>query len=371
MTKILTILGTRPEIIRLSVLSEKLDKLFTHRIVHTGQNYERTLSSVFYDELGIRKPDIILDNKEKSLGEFLSTTFLGVETELEQFNPDAVVILGDTNSALSALLAKRKGIPIYHLEAGNRAFDNNVPEEINRKIVDHFSDFNLAYTNRARENLLKEGLDSRNIAVIGSPLKEVLDKHAKRIAASSILAELEITSKNYFLLSLHRQENLNRYEKLTSVLTALEKISNQTGLPIVVSAHPRIKTVLNQLNLKLSNSVRFFEPFSYFDYVKLQLEAKIVFSDSGSVAEESSILGFPAITIRDSLERPEALEAGAILLSGTSEIGIINSVNAISETENTVLPPTEYLIPDTSNRVIRFITSTLNVFPFWSNLHKE
>jgi len=368
--KITTIVGTRPELIRLSSIISVFDRTFEHRLIHTGQNSDSNLSDIFFEELNIRKPNNFIDIESKSLGVFLGKLFIKIESELNDFKPDAVVVLGDTNSALSAIIAKRNGIPVYHLEAGNRSFDENVPEEINRRIIDHFADFNLAYTGQAKENLLREGLHPRNTIIIGSPLREVFNKYLKNIDNSLILSQLKLHSKKYFLISVHRQENVDDPKRLNQIIQALNSIAVNYELPIIVSTHPRTKAKLEGLNSPLNELLQFHSPFGFFAYNKLQKEARVVLSDSGSVSEESVILGFPAITIRDSLERPEALESGSIILSGIDDSGILNAIELLEKTEKSTNPPAEYLISDTSNRVVRFIGSTINQYYFWSGLRK-
>jgi UDP-N-acetylglucosamine 2-epimerase (non-hydrolysing) len=281
-----------------------------------------------------------------------------------------VVILGDTNSALSGLIAKRKGIPIYHLEAGNRAFDQNVPEEINRRVIDHFSDFNLAYTSHAKENLIREGLSSRNLAVIGSPLREVIEVFRGKIESSRILTELKLKQGQYFLVSAHRQENVDNQYRLLDLIATLNEIAVNFSLPILVSTHPRTKSKLNALSIDINPLIMFHEPFSFIDYCKLQKESRLVLSDSGSVSEEAVILGCRAITIRNSMERPEALEAGSIILSGISSQGVLKAVEVIESGKTSKSPPLDYLIPDTSTRVINFITSTIFQHHYWSGIRK-
>jgi UDP-N-acetylglucosamine 2-epimerase (non-hydrolysing) len=370
-TRITSIVGTRPELIRLSSLIERLDKNFDHRIIHTNQNSDPRLLDIFLEEMNIRKPDKNLGINQSSLGSFLGELFIKIEKELEEFPPKGILILGDTNSALAGIIAKRRGIPIYHLEAGNRSFDSNVPEEINRKIVDHFSDFNLAYTDRARENLVREGLNSRNIAVVGSPLNEVLRAHLPSISNSKILTELGVTSKEYFLISAHRQENVDDPMRLSTLVESINALAVEFEQPVIVSLHPRSKDKINNANLEFHPLVRLCEPFGFLDYNKLQLEARVVLSDSGSVSEESVILGFPALTIRDSMERPEALESGSILMSGISKEQILEAISIIEAGPATQIHPQEYLIPDTSTRVTNFISSTIHQHAFWNGLRKS
>jgi UDP-N-acetylglucosamine 2-epimerase len=368
--KVTTILGTRPELIRLSRIISRMDEVFEHRLFHTGQNHDSQLSDIFFRELGIRNPDVQLSISTATLGSFLGDLFKELEIELIENRPDAVMILGDTNSSLAGIIAKRLGIPVYHLEAGNRSFDQNVPEEINRRVIDHFSDFNLPYTSHAKENLVREGIHSRNISVIGSPLNEVLNSFKEKIDSSNILEILKISPKKYFLVSAHRQENVDNPKRLGEVVEALNRIAEEYKYPVIVSTHPRTRIKLENLKARLNPLVKLSDPFGFFDYNKLQLEARAVLSDSGSISEESAILGFPAITIRDSMERPEALESGSILMSGISAAGIIECLRILEKSPASMMHPQEYAIPDSSTRVINFIASTVRQHSFWSGLRK-
>lgn len=367
-TRVTTIVGTRPELIRLSSLINRLDDVFNHRLVHTGQNSDFNLSEVFFKGLNIRNPDNHLNIKNSSLGLFLGKLFPGVEDEFDKFPPDAVVILGDTNSALSGLIAKRKGIPIYHLEAGNRAFDQNVPEEINRRVIDHFADFNLAYTQNARNNLISEGISPRTVSVIGSPLCEVINNFSEDINSSEILVQLKIKPDNYFVVSAHRQENVDDPTRLSDLMDSLNEIAVKYGLPIVVSTHPRIKSKLDKLKIDLNPLILLHEPFGFFDYCKLQKNSRLVLSDSGSVSEEAVILGFKAVTIRNSMERPEALESGSVILAGINKKSVLKAIEVIEFGASSKSPPIEYLIPDASTRVLNFMVSTIYQHKFWSGL---
>ena len=370
MTRITTIVGTRPELIRLSLIMKRLDEVFEHRFVHTGQNSDSNLKDIFFRELNIRNPDLNLEIQSQSLGKFLGDLLPAIEIEFEANPPDAVVILGDTNSALSGLIAKRKGIPIYHLEAGNRAFDQNVPEEINRRVIDHFSDFNLAYTSHAKENLIREGLSSRNLAVIGSPLREVIEVFKDKIETSGILTELKLKKGKYILVSAHRQENVDDQSRLIELIGTLNEVAIKFGLPILVSTHPRTKSKLTKLSIEVNPLIAFHEPFGFIGYCKLQKESRLVISDSGSISEEAVILGFKAITIRNSMERPEALETGSIILSGISSHGVLKAIEVVESGKTSKSPPLDYLIPDTSTRVVNFITSTIFQYNFWSGIRK-
>jgi UDP-N-acetylglucosamine 2-epimerase (non-hydrolysing) len=370
-SRVTTILGTRPELIRLSCILEKFDSVFQHRVIHTGQNSDPKLSQVFITEMGIREPDLYLEIPKGSLGSFCSRLFLDIEREFDQNPTDAVVILGDTNSALAGIIAKRRGIPVYHLEAGNRSFDANVPEEINRKIVDHYSDYNLAYTQNAKSNLLREGLHPQTLTVIGSPLKEVLEKYHSRISDSTILTEINVHSGEYFLVSAHRQENVDQPVRIKELFESLNWMSNEYNLPIIVSTHPRTHEKIQSIQLKLAEKIQLHEPFGFFDYIKLQQNARTVLSDSGSLPEESAILGFPAITIRDSMERQEALESGTLVMAGLTQKGISEALNIISTMPRTQSVPLDYQVPDTSTRVVNFIASTIHSHAFRNALRKS
>jgi UDP-N-acetylglucosamine 2-epimerase (non-hydrolysing) len=368
--RVTTIVGTRPELIRLSEVITKFDLFFEHRIIHTGQNSQYELQEVFFKDLKIRTPDNFFNISTGSLGNFFGALFLEVENEFQAFPPDAVVILGDTNSSLAGIIAKRRGIPVYHLEAGNRSFDANVPEEINRKIVDHFADYNLVYSQHAKENLLREGLHTRSICHIGSPLNEVLSKHQLAIQDSRILSELNLQEFEYFLVSAHRQENIDLFSRLEELIHTLNEIAIRYELPIIVSTHPRMRQKLSETQLDLNPLINFCEPFGFFDYNKLQKSAKMVLSDSGSISEEASILGFRAVTIRNSIERPEALDSGSIILSGINKFGVLDAISAAEILLPSKSVPADYEITNTSDRVTAFILSTVRNHNFWNNIRE-
>jgi len=374
---VVTVVGTRPEIIRLSRVIPLLDKHFNHIFVNTGQNKDPMLSKVFFDELEIRTPDLYLDVDTSTLGSVLGDTLAKIEKVFLEHKPDAVLILGDTNSAISAVLAKRMHIPVYHMEAGNRSFDENVPEETNRRLVDHVSDFNLPYTEHARRNLLAEGLPPRRIMVSGSPMREVLDSYMKKIQASNILATLDLEPQKYFLVSAHRQENVDSPERLKDLLETLKKVHETWGLQIMVSTHPRTRKQLESITgYKETKGVVFHEPFGFVDYNKLQLNAKCVLSDSGTISEESIILGFPAVTIRDSMERPEALEFGGIVMTGLKTANVIAGIRSVTEDGSSAkgTPPQSlpagYEVTDCSTRVVRFMLSTISRHHEWAGVRK-
>lgn len=367
---IVTVVGTRPEIIRLARVIPRLDEVATQVLVHTGQNYDRLLNEVFFEDLGLRPPDHYLNVDTSSLGSVLADTIRGVEKVLKEVKPDALLVLGDTNSAVSALIAKRMEVPVYHMEAGNRSYDENVPEETNRRFVDHIADFNLAYTEHARRNLLAEGLHPRRIAVSGSPMREVLDFHRNAIEASDVLDRLSLTRGRFFLVSAHRQENVDSVARLTDLVGSLKAVHEKWGFPVLVSTHPRTKLRLEALpDFEENAGVVFHEPFGFLDYCKLQLNATCVLSDSGTIAEESSILGFPAITIRDSMERPEALDSGSIVMTGLRRDDVLLGIEEVlSSYEMPLTLPSGYEITDTSRRVVRFILSTLGRHRAWAGI---
>ncbi|TFD16303.1 non-hydrolyzing UDP-N-acetylglucosamine 2-epimerase [Cryobacterium sp. TMT4-10] len=356
--KVVTIVGTRPEIIRLAPTIKLLDAFTEHVLVHTGQNYDYELNEIFFEDLGLRSPDIFLGVDTTSLGTVLGSVLIKTEAVLAEQRPDALVILGDTNSSISALIAKRMKIPVYHMEAGNRSFDENVPEEINRRLVDHISDYNLVYTEHARRNLLAEGIHPSRILLTGSPMHEVLAENAESIARSEVLTRMGLKERGYFLVSMHREENVDAPGRLTSVLEALGQIVDKYELPMLVSTHPRTRKRLEGQSDGLKDKLQFHPPFGFNDYVKLQQSAKLVLSDSGTISEESALLGFPAVTLRDFIERPEALDAGAIISTGISTKSVLQAVTfALSGTWKTTVPD-EYLITNTSHRVLAFLLST-------------
>lgn len=366
--KLMTIVGTRPELIRLARIIDAFDRNFEHTLVHTGQNSDDNLKQVFFTDLRIRRPDIEFDITSKTLAEMLSKLFLRIEIEIRSVNPDAIVILGDTNSALSCILAKRMKIPFYHIEAGLRSFDPNVPEEINRRIIDHTADFNFVYTEHARRNLLEEGLKSRNIALVGTPLFEVINGNLQEIEDSKIVPRLGFSKGGFFLVSVHRQENVDDPVRLAKLVMNLEELTKSFNCPAIISTHPRTRDKLRVLGVQPSERLIFHSPFGFNDYCRLQLDAKLVLSDSGSISEEAAILKFRAITLRDSMERPEALEAGVVIMSGLNSNSLIETVNGVLTTPVTPNPPADYFIPDTSARIVSYIKSTIDQYRFWSGI---
>lgn len=370
--KVMTIVGTRPEIIRLACVIRRLDATSDHVLVHTGQNYDHQLNQVFFDDLGLRPPDHYLGVDTSSLGAVLGGVLVATEKILLAETPDAVLVLGDTNSCIATIMAKRLRIPTYHMEAGNRCFDENVPEETNRRLVDHVADFNLAYTEHARRNLLAEGLHPRRILVTGSPMREVLDTYRADIDASDVLRRLALTANGYFLVSAHREENVDSPARLEALLDCLIAVYRRWSMPVIVSTHPRTRKRLEALGRSLGDvDVRWMEPFGFHDYNNLQLNAACVLSDSGTISEESSILGFPAVTLRDSIERPEALDSGSIMMTGLDPLDVERSVGmAMSDGPITSSTPAGYEVSDTSNRVVRFISSTASRHHAWSGIRR-
>lgn len=369
--KVMTVVGTRPEIIRLSRIITSLEAATDHQLVHTGQNWDPQLSDVFFRELGLRQPDHWLNVPVTSLGAVLGGVLTAIETVLQKEGPDALLILGDTNSSIAALMAKRMGIPVFHMEAGNRSFDENVPEETNRRVVDHTADFNLCYTEHARRNLLAEGLPTRRVFVTGSPMAEVLAAYHDQIEASNVLERLNLVTGDYYVVSMHREENVDYPERLNSLLEAIAALSQDTRRTVVVSTHPRLRKRLDGFDLAAYGQVRFLTPFGYFDYNKLQRNARCVLSDSGTISEEASLSGFPAVTIRDSLERPEALDGGAIMIAGISTSGIRDSVELVTRQWDAGLRPSipaDYRDKQCSLRVTRLIVGLARLHPAWTGL---
>ncbi|MDZ4657455.1 MAG: UDP-N-acetylglucosamine 2-epimerase (non-hydrolyzing) [Bythopirellula sp.] len=369
--KVMTILGTRPEIIRLSRVMELLDQHTEHVLVHTGQNSDYELNEVFFKDLRVRQPKHFLNISRESLGRILGDVLIKSEEVLLQERPDAVLILGDTNSAFAGIIARRMKIPLYHMEAGNRCFDFNVPEELNRRIIDHISDFNLVYTEHARRNLLAEGIHPRRIYLTGSPMREVLDDNRASIAASDVLARLQLEPQKFFLLSMHRAENVDVEEHLTELLEAMNLLGERYQLPIIVSTHPRTKHRLDALRFKSHKQIRFLTPFGYHDYVRLQMEAYCTLSDSGTISEESSILGFPAITMRTAMERPEAMDSGHIVLTGRDPETILRSVKMVVESaahDRVQQIAREYDVTNTSYRVLKLILGTAKLGHLWDGI---
>ncbi len=362
--KVVTVVGTRPEIIRLSRLIPKLDEFTDHVLVHTGQNYDRQLNEVFFEDLDLRQPDYFLNVDTSSFGTVMGDTLKKSEAVFLKEKPDAVMILGDTNSAIAAVVAERMHIPVYHMEAGNRSFDSNVPEELNRKLVDHVSTFNLAYSERALANLLREGIGARFTMVSGSPMPEIFSFYSEKIRASKALETLGLEQNGYFLASLHRQENVDNPKRLLLALDNLEELASRTDTEVIIPAHPRLAMRLSN-EFHARDRLRIIAPMGFTDYVNLQVNSLCVVSDSGSISEESAILGFKAITLRDSMERPEALDAGTIVMSGLDAFDLCDKWAFVSK-RPILEAPSDYTSQDFSDRVVNFVLGTAKLSSFWS-----
>jgi UDP-N-acetylglucosamine 2-epimerase (non-hydrolysing) len=373
--KVTTVLGTRPEIIRLSRVMARLDEHTDHRIVHTGQNWDYELNEVFFSDLGVRKPDNFLGVDTSSLGAVLGGILIETEKELKEHRPDALLVLGDTNSAIAAIMARRMKIPVYHMEAGNRSFDRNVPEETNRRLVDHISDFNLVYTEHARRHLLSEGMQHRRVYLTGSPMREVLENYRPQIEASGILGELGLERGKYFIVSLHREENVDSKPRLAQLVEALNGLAARYDMPVIVSTHPRTRKRLDAMEVQFDPRVRDLKPFGFHDYNHLQMNAFCAISDSGTIAEESSILDFPAITPRDAIERPEAMDTGNIVVTGLDAgticeaVELVTKVHAARQVAGEHCPiPEDYQITNTSERVVKLILGTARLSNGWDGI---
>ncbi|WP_347550648.1 UDP-N-acetylglucosamine 2-epimerase (non-hydrolyzing) [Pseudalkalibacillus hwajinpoensis] len=363
--KIITVLGTRPEIIRLSLIIKKLDCLADkHVLVHTGQNFTKELSNVFFEELGVRSPDYILHNKQQSLGEQLATMYIELEKIFIKEMPDKVLILGDTNSALSAILAERMGIPVIHMEAGNRCYDWSVPEEKNRRVIDAISTFNLPYTPQSKENLLREGISSNRVYVSGNPIYEVIKHYQKKISSSNILEKLKVTEKRYFLVTAHRAENVDNDRHLTEILKGLKLVAETFSMRVICSVHPRTRSKIDQKGItSIHPLVELHEPFSFFDFVKLEQNARCVVTDSGTVQEECCLFHVPTVTIRRTTERPETVACGSNIVSGLDSNNILQSVKVMVKQPTQWKFPEGYTDVDVSEKVVKFLMGGLNVVP--------
>lgn len=361
--KVLTVVGTRPEIIRLSRVLIALDKteVIEHILIHTGQNYDYELNEVFFEDLGLRKPDYFLNAAGTNATETIGKILINVDPILEEEKPDAFLVLGDTNSCLCAIPAKKRQIPIFHMEAGNRCFDQRVPEETNRKIVDHISDINLTYSDIAREYLLREGLSADRIIKTGSPMYEVLTSLLPKISKSTILEDLELKEHKYFVVSAHREENISSEENFKGLVNSLNAITEKYQYPVIVSTHPRTRNMINKKAVKFHPLVRLMKPMSFTDYNNLQINAKVVLSDSGTISEESSILNFPALNLRQAHERPEAMEEASVMMVGLSQERIMQALEVLGTQkrgEQRILRPiSDYSMPNVSDKVVRIIVS--------------
>ena len=364
--KILTILGTRPEIIRLSRIISRLEESnsIDHTLVHTGQNYDYNLNEVFFEDLDIRKPDYFLDSASDSPSGTIGNILIKIDEILEKISPDAVLVLGDTNSCLAVISVKKKKIPIFHYEAGNRCFDQRVPEEINRKIVDHISDINLTYSSLAKNHLINEGINPDRIINIGSPMYEVLNFYSKRINSSKILSNLKLDKDSYFLVSSHREENVDNKINFSKLISSLNTISEIYSLPIIFPIHPRTKKILDKSDIEVTSNINFINPTNFSDYINLQMNAKVVLSDSGTIFEESSILNFRALNIRESHERPEAVEESSVIITGLNIERILQGIKILEYqsvgSKRNINLVKDYCIPNISNKVERIIISYID-----------
>ena len=354
--KIMTILGTRPEIIRLSLVIPLLDRFCQHILVHTGQNYDDRLSQVFFDELGVRKADVYMGVRAAGFGEQIGQILERSEALFLEHRPDRLLILGDTNSGLAAIIARRLGISVYHMEAGNRCYDDRVPEEVNRRVIDHSSSVLMPYTNRSRENLLAEGFPGNRIYVIGNPIKQVIDQFSEKIATSAALEELGLERGKFFLVTLHRAENVDIESRLRSLLDALALLHEEFGFPVVCSLHPRTRSKMDAFGIDLKRAgLSFLEPLGFFDFVRLERSAFCLLSDSGTVQEEACLFGVPNVTIRDVTERPETLECGSNYLVGAEAGAIVAGVRLVTQTGPGWKAPEEYLAPQVAETVCRIV----------------
>lgn len=358
--KIMTILGTRPEIIRLSLIIPKLDRICDHILVHTGQNYDPGLSEIFLQQLGVRQPDHYLSVRGDTFGEQIGQIIAATEKVFQAEKPDRLLILGDTNSGLAAIVAKRLGIPVYHMEAGNRCFDDRVPEEINRRVIDHSSDILMPYTERSRANLLREGVASQNIYVIGNPIWEIIRHFDTSIRHSTILQDLNLITGKYFLVTMHRAENVDVHPRLQALTRSLELLHTEYGLPVICSLHPRTRSKMHDFGLSVQHQhIRFLPPFGFFDFIALERHALCVLSDSGTVQEETCIMQVPNVTIRDVTERPETLECGSNILSGVDPALILQSVRLVLNQREKWTVPAGYLSENVSDTVLKIALSHL------------
>lgn len=364
--KIMTIIGTRPEIIKLSRVMAELEKYVDHVLVHTGQNYDFELNEIFFNDLGVRKPNYFLDAVGATTAETIGNIIAKSDTLIEKENPDAVLLYGDTNSCLSVISAKRRQVPIFHMEAGNRCFDQRVPEELNRKIVDHLSDINMPLTEQARDYLISEGIRPETVIKTGSCMKEILTFYKDKIDGSKALEDIDLIAGKYFVVSTHREENVDYPENLKLLLESLNAIAEKYDYPLIVSTHPRTQNRLNSLygNIKMNPLVKFMKPLGFFDYIKLQQNAKCVISDSGTITEESSILAFPAIMIRDAHERPEGMDEGTVIMSGIRKERILESIEVITSQfeipTNKFRVIRDYNVENVSIKVVRIILSYID-----------
>lgn len=355
--KVMTIVGTRPEIIKLSCVIEELDKYTEHILVHTGQNYDYELNEIFFEQMGIRKPDVFMNAAGETPAETIGNVIKLSDELFKEHKPDALLIYGDTNSALAVISAKRNKIPVFHMEAGNRCFDQRVPEEINRKIVDHLSDINMPITEHARRYLLDEGIPSETIIKVGSSMREVLERQKESIESSDVLSRLGLKEKEYFLLSIHREENLDNPKNLKELVDSINGVAEEYKKPIIFSTHPRTQKKIDSGGIKFNELVKMMKPLGFADYIKLQENAFCVISDSGTITEESSLLGFPAITVRQAHERPEGMDEGTIIMSDLNKERVLDSIKVVTDQNIRMSVVEDYNNPILAAKIVRIILS--------------
>ncbi len=355
--KVMTVLGTRPEIIRLSGVIPLLDQHTTHTLVHTGQNYDDRLNGLFFRELGVRAPDVLMGIRASGFGDQAGQILAGIEPILTTHRPDRLLILGDTNSGLTAIVARRFGIPVFHMEAGNRCYDDRVPEEVNRRIIDHCSSVLMPYTYRSRENLLREGIEGARVFVIGNPIHQVIQQHDKAIRASACLKTLGLAAGRYFLVTMHRAENVDREDKLRDLVEALARLHKEFGYPVICSFHPRTRAKVEAFGVDIKrDGLRFLEPLGFLDFISLERSAFCILSDSGTVQEEACLFGVPNVTLREVTERPETIDCGSNLLSGTDPDEVVRHVRLVTSQSTAWVPPPEYTAPLVAETVVRILT---------------
>lgn len=355
--KVMTIVGTRPEIIKLACVIKELDKYTEHILVHTGQNYDYELNQVFFEDLGLREPDVYMDAAGENAAETIANVISKSDKLFKEYKPDAVLLYGDTNSCLAVISAKRNKIPVFHMEAGNRCFDERVPEELNRKVLDHLSDINMTLTEHARRYLIAEGIRPETIIKTGSSMEEVFAMNKEKIAQSDIINKLGLKEKEYFVLSAHREENVDNEKNFINLLNSINKVAEVYNMPIVFSAHPRTRKKIEAMNFKFNELVKYMKPLGFNDYNKLQQNAFCVISDSGTITEESSLLGFPAITIRQAHERPEGMDEGTLIMSGVEEKGILDAIKVVTDQNVKMNQVADYKAPYLASKVVRIILS--------------
>lgn len=355
--RVMTIVGTRPEIIKLACVIKELDKYTDHILVHTGQNYDYELNQVFFEDLDLREPDVYMNAAGENATETIANVIAKSDKLFKEYKPDAVLLYGDTNSCLAVISAKRNKIPVFHMEAGNRCFDERVPEELNRKVLDHLSDINMTLTEHARRYLIAEGIRPETIIKTGSSMQEVFNMNKEKIAQSDVLERLGLKEKEYFVLSAHREENVDNEKNFINLLNSINKVAEVYKIPIVFSAHPRTRKKIETMNFKFNDLVKYMKPLGFNDYNKLQQNAFCVISDSGTITEESSLLGFPAITIRQAHERPEGMDEGTLIMSGVEEQGILDAIKVVTDQNVKMNPVADYQAPHLASKVVRIILS--------------